>query len=253
MNNYKCSLKDHLEIKAISFCEICKIYMCNKCENMHSNLFPHHNSYNIDKDSDEIFTGLCKEKDHLNELKFFCKNHNQLCCAACISKIKGEGNGQHKDCDVCFIKEIQDEKKNNLEKNIKILEELSNNNLEKSINDLKALFEEINKRKEVLKENIQKIFTKIRNELNNREDELLLELDNKFDKEFFKEEIIKESEKLYNKSKKSLENNPILNEEYRDNNKIDILINECINIENNVINIVNINENLQKLNNINNS
>ena len=59
--------------------------------------------------------------------------------------------------------------------NIKCLEELSKN-LQNSINELIILFENVNKSKEELKLKIQNIFTKIRNILNNREDELLLEV-----------------------------------------------------------------------------
>ena len=47
----------------------------------------------------EIFTGYCKEEKHNNELSFFCRTHNQLCCAACLSKITKKGNGQHADCE----------------------------------------------------------------------------------------------------------------------------------------------------------
>ena len=52
-----------------------------------------------------------------SKLDYFCKNHNKLCCLSCIAKIKGEGIGQHKDCDVFFIKEIKDEKINKLKEN----------------------------------------------------------------------------------------------------------------------------------------
>ena len=31
--NKKCSLVEHNENDAICFCQECKIYMCNKCEN----------------------------------------------------------------------------------------------------------------------------------------------------------------------------------------------------------------------------
>jgi len=87
--------------------------MCNKCENNHSELFENHRQYNIDKNSNinNIFTGFCKEKNHFGKLIYFCKNHNQLCCGTCISKIKGLRNGKHKDCEVCFIKKIKKEKK----------------------------------------------------------------------------------------------------------------------------------------------
>ena len=117
-SNKKCSAKDHQDINAISYCKKCNIYMCNKCENLHSKLFQHLNLFKLDKDINEIFTGYCKELNHNNELKFFCKNHNQLCCAECITKIKGNGIGQHKDCDVCFLNEIKNIKKDSLAKNI---------------------------------------------------------------------------------------------------------------------------------------
>ena len=179
--------------------------MCNKCETIHSNLCPKHHIYHLEnKEFDEIFTGFCKEKGHYIEIKYFCKTHNQLCCAACISKIKEKGDGQHKYCEVCTIENIKEEKKNKLKQNIKCLEDLSNT-LEQSINELKKIFDKINENKEELKNNIQNIFTKIRNALNSREDELLLEVDNQFNNLFGNEEIIKESEKLPNKIKISLE------------------------------------------------
>ena len=68
----------------------------------------------IGKNANEEFTGYCQEENHNNELEFFCKMHNKLCCAACISKIKRNGKGHHKDCEVCEIEEIEEEKKNNL-------------------------------------------------------------------------------------------------------------------------------------------
>ena len=47
----KCSLNEH-KIDSISFCEDCKIYMCNKCEKHHSELFKNHHQYMFDKDKD---------------------------------------------------------------------------------------------------------------------------------------------------------------------------------------------------------
>ena len=54
-------------------------------------------------------------------------------------------------------------------KNIKILEDLSIN-LQQSIKELNIIFEKIEKNKEEIKINIQKIFTKLRNVINDRED-----------------------------------------------------------------------------------
>ena len=114
------------------------------------------------------------------------------------------GYGQHFNCEVCLIKDIKDEKKNKLKENIKYLEDSSKNIIE-SVNKLKEIYEKINKSKEEIKLKISKIFTKIRNIVNEREDKLLLELDNK------------------------LEN------EWDDNdNKLINRINDCLNIENNI-------------------
>ena len=172
----RCSSKEDKDIDAISYCGECKIYMCNKCEKFHSKLFSNHQTYLIDKQFDDIFTGFCKEPNHRDKLQFFCKDNNILCCVACICKIKNDEVGLHKDCEVCILEDIKEEKKDKIKSNIKYLEELSNT-LQDSIDNLKVIFEKIIKNKEDLKLNIQQIFTKIRNELNNREDELLLEVD----------------------------------------------------------------------------
>ena len=187
-NQKKCSSEEHKEINAILFCPECKIYMCNKCENLHSSLFKNHQTFNIIKE-DEIFTGFCKEDNHPVKLRYFCKDHNQLCCAVCIAKLNKEGEGQHKDCNVCYIEDIKEEKKNKLKENIKTLEELQNN-FNESIESLKEIFKNIENEKEKIKLDIQKVFTKIRSAVNDREDELLLKIDNYFNSEFFNEDII---------------------------------------------------------------
>ena len=95
---------------------------------------------------------------------------------------------------------------------------------------------------------IQKIFTQIRNALNEREDELLKEVDNQYDNRFFDENIIKESEKLPNKIKLSLEAGKKLNKELNDDNKLNSFVNDCINIENNINEINTIHEKIEKCN-----
>ena len=106
-----CSSKGHQKINAINYCQECRVYLCNKFQKIHSELYSHF-LYNItDKELKEIFTGVCHEENHQNKLDFFCKNHNKLVCAACISKIKMKGNGQHTDCDICIIEDIQKQKK----------------------------------------------------------------------------------------------------------------------------------------------
>ena len=125
-NEKKCSSKKHIDINAIYYCQECDIFMCNKCINHHDEVLDFHHKYNLNEyNFNEIFTGICKEPKHKNELDFYCKNHNKLCCVACISKIKDKGNGQHTDCNVCLIEEIKDEKKSKLKENIKYLEDCS--------------------------------------------------------------------------------------------------------------------------------
>ena len=145
----KCSSEEHKEINAISFCPECKIYMCNKCENHHLPLFKNHQTYKLNKD-EEIFTGICNEKHHQNKLEFYCKDHNQLCCVACLCKIKSKGYGAHKDCDICIIENIKEEKKNKLKENIKYLEDLENK-FNQEMNKLKDIFQKIEKDKDDLK------------------------------------------------------------------------------------------------------
>ena len=151
---------------------------------------------------DEIFTGYCMEKDHNEKLEFFCKNHNKLCCASCLCKIKDKGKGQHNKCDVCIIESIEKDKKNKLVENIKNLQNISNT-LKDSLDKLNDIFKEITENKEKIKLEIQNIFTKLRNSINEREDSLLLEVDNLYSKTFFDEALLKECEKLPNKVKLS--------------------------------------------------
>ena len=79
----------------LSYCGGCNIYMCKKCEKLHSELFPNHKQIKLVKGKDifELFTGFCKVKNHRVELEYFCKKHNELCCAKCIAKLKGKERG----------------------------------------------------------------------------------------------------------------------------------------------------------------
>ena len=233
MEDLKCSCKKHEENKAIFYCPECKIYMCNKCDNHHSELFQSHHQYKLDKDSKLIFTGFCKEVNHLDRLEYFCKSHNVLCCASCITKIKKNGKGQHTDCDVCVLNDIKEEKKNKLKENIKTLEDLSKT-LEESIKKLKLLSENIDKKKEEVKLKIQKVFTSIRNAINEREDYLLSEVDKQFDEIYVNENIIKQSESLPNKIKISLEKGKNIDKEWNDDNRLNLFIYDCIYLENNI-------------------
>ena len=152
---------------------------------------------------------FAKKVGHEKKFEIFCKNHNEL----------EKGYGQHKDCDICTIENIKEEKKNKLNENIKSLQELTND-LEKNIDNLKLILEKINKNKEELKINVQKIFTKIRTVINEREDELLLDIDNKFKDNFCGDDVIEESIKLPNKIKKYFEKEKLLDNDWNNINKL---------------------------------
>ena len=244
----KCSSKEHQEIEAQFYCQKCNIYMCNKCEKFHSNIFLEHIKFPLDKDNSDIFTGFCKEKDHQNKLLFFCKSHNKLCCSSCLCKIKKKGYGQHKDCDVCEIEDIKEDKKNKYEENIKYLENLSLN-IQESINNLKLIYEKIEENKEQFISQVQKIFTKLRSALNEREDELMLIINEKYKKIYLGDEIIKENEKLPNQIKTILENSKNNENKWNNNDKLNVDINECLEIEEKIDRIKKINSAL-KPNNI---
>ena len=59
-----CSLKSHNKFKAIIYCHICKLSMCDKCSIYHSELFKDHKTINLDKNKDikKIFTDYAKKK-----------------------------------------------------------------------------------------------------------------------------------------------------------------------------------------------
>ena len=107
---------------------------------------------------------------------------------------------------------------------------------------MEELFKKIEKDKEDLKIKIQKIFTKIRNTISDREEQLLIEIDNIFNGKYFNEDIIKKGEKLPKQIKSSIEKGKLIDKEW-DNNNLHSYINDCINIENHIKDINKIKKN----------
>ena len=247
-NMKKCSSKDHDNMNAIQFCYNCKIYLCKKCETYHSYLFQNYILNKLDKNIIDSFTGYCTKNNHNELLEFFCKTHNELCCVSCLCALKGKGKGEHSSCEISYLEDIKDIKKNKLKDNINILEELSIK-MDESINKIKNAFTKINERKEKIKIKFMDLFTKLRNALNSREDEILSNIDNDFKKYFFDEDLIKSAEKLPNKVKISLKKGKLIDKEWNDDNRLNFIINDCLNIENNIKDITLMNENIEKFKN----
>ena len=185
---------------------------------------------------------ICKEPNHGNKLEFFCKNHNTLCCVSCTSKIGKKGLGLHKDCDVCFLEDIKEEKKEKFKSNTKYLEEISNT-LKESIDNLIKTNEKIAKDREDIHLKIEKTFSKIRSKVNNREEEILAEVNGLFDKMYIDEKNLKKWDELPNSIKSSLEKGKKIES---NDDKLVLFIDECINIENNLKEINKINQIIKK-------
>ena len=243
---HKCSSEEHKEINAVKYCQECNVYLCRNCDKFHSNLLKKHHTFSLDEDIKEIFTGFCKMENHQNELIYYCKDHNELVCAKCITKMKGQGNGQHTDCDICYIGEIGEEKKEKLKDNIINLEKLSELYLT-SIEDLKKIFEEIDKNKEDVMKEIHKVFTTIRTKLNEREDELLKQIEIIYEKKIFSQNIeIFKDKKYGDKIKTYIEKGKLVEKDWEKNENKNSLINDCINVEKTIKKINNLNKGIEK-------
>ena len=92
------------------------------------------------------------------------------------------------------------------------------------------------------------MFTKIRNAINEREEKLLNEVEEKYNKYFVNEDIINKTEKLPKKIKSTLEKGKNISSGKNENLKLNVLINGCINVENSVKEINNIYSTLNKCN-----
>ena len=99
---------------------------------------------------------------------------------------------------------------------------------------------------------VQKKFTEIRNAINNREDELMMEIDKMYDKTFYKESFIKETEALPNKINNLIKRGKFEENEWKEKSKLYAIINDCIYIENNIKDILKIDENIKKYNSLQN-
>ena len=227
----KCSSINHRNIDAVIFCHICKKYFCNQCQSFHSDIFQNHITQKISNMNKKIFTGVCPDKNHINILEYYCKSHNQLCCVACIGKIKDEKNGKHNDCEIFKLKDIKPQKEKKFKEDYNKLKDIYNS-LEPKINLFNSLKDEtnMNKNKEELIKEIQKTFTNLRFALNKREEQLLSEVEEMFKNIYDDDEnIIKEIETLSEKIKEGLESINLLKEK----NELNYEINYYIEFENN--------------------
>jgi hypothetical protein len=195
------------------------------------------------KNGSDLITVEEPTKMEPNKIKF-CKKHNQVY----YIKSEDENDDDHINCDACPIKNIEEEKRNLLKENIKYLEDLFKNTKDIS-NKFQKVYDEISEKKDAVKLQIQKMFTKLRNTLNNREDYLLLEIEQTFDDLYFSKDIVNENKKFPNKIKKIIEKGKLIDSKWTDNN-IDTSINDCLNLDISVNEIKSIKTNISKFNDI---
>ena len=232
----KCSIIHHENQKPSNFCIECNIFMCHQCFKNHKKNFSNHHLLELTSNISEIFSYICKED--LNKLEYFCKTDNQLICSSCK-------DNKHKDCEICKVEEIKEEKNENLNKYFNELENISENIKEK-VNLAKDFYEKMDLLKEELKSKIMKIITNVRNKLNEREDELISEVDNIFSNLCPEEKLILNYEQIPKKINNILNKRSSLNEKMIDSHLLNFFISNCIIIENNYNEIKEIMEELDK-------
>ena len=211
-------------------CEYCDIKLCNECSKIHSKFLPKHNLIEINKSEPFYFKSNCSYENHKKmPLNYYCENHNTLCCALCLCIKQDDNFGIHNKCKILSINEIENIKKQNLNQNIKLFE-----NLIKTLNEKKEIISNIvkeqEKNKEEIKKKIETFFTKMRNIINEREDELNNLVDEKFNKDNFSDDELNNFKNLSKKSNYLLEIGKELSQKWDKNKNIEML-QKCINIE----------------------
>ena len=246
----KCYNKAHANKKAVKCCLGCNKYLCELCAENHFKCDRKHELYSLDSEQNLNFTGTCNEKNHPNKLDYYCSTHNNLCCAACLCKIKEKGDGQHNECNACYIGEIKDEKKKLLSNNINTLKDLSQKS-KKWLKEIKKIYDKTKPKKDEIKGNIVNTFDNLISILDKRKKELVKELDNLYDKLIFSEEFMKTYKKLPSKIDNNLKKGKNVIEKWEEdekNGKLNMLINDCINIEKSIEKFHQINEKIKSLN-----
>jgi hypothetical protein len=134
-------------------------------------------------------------------------------------------------------------KRDNLRENIQTLENLSGS-IKTSIDQLEELVESISEDRKKLISTIQNTFTKIRNIINEREDELILEVETLFTDKFISDDYFRKIKNLPSRIKHALSQVESIEEKWNDN-KLSAL-HEYLDIENSIADIESLGKNIEK-------
>ena len=113
-----CKLSGETKL-AIVYCETCKQFQCDLCNGMHQK-FPvmfGHSIVNVEDKTEEKrdfdMQGIDICENHKEEIKFFCKTENELCCSQCLLNAhlkcgKDGKNGEFTDTNDNKMAELKD-------------------------------------------------------------------------------------------------------------------------------------------------
>ena len=165
------------DIKATSFCEDCHEYMCTDCTSYHKRITATRNHVLMTGESfPAILPPIGQNKqtfnfekcpDHpLEEIKFYCQRHKELCCVACnVSK--------HEQCSKSYIPDIAEQFKNGSDfKTLNTDIQDSDQLIVKSLADIDNCLKAVDSLRADEIEKLRKYRTKIIEYLNEREQEI---------------------------------------------------------------------------------
>ena len=168
-------------VKATSFCEDCHEYMCNDGTSYHKRITATRNHTILTDDmfpaalpprrQDKQTTTFEKCPDHhMEEIKFFCQEHDEFCCVAC-NVLK------HKHCSQSYIPDIAEDFKNGQEFN-KLNTDIQESDqlIVKNLADIDSCLNAVNALKADEIEKLRKYRAKIIEYLDKRERELHAEM-----------------------------------------------------------------------------
>ncbi|XP_067659730.1 protein PML-like [Haliotis asinina] len=164
--------------QAVCWCQECEEFLCEYCQNLH-NRFKATRRHVVETFTDTTLgsmylESICKLHNRY-PLEYFDKSCNSLICAKCRL-------GEHADHDVADLNEAADAAKGRieeLEKNVsayRISHQAYLESINKAINDTKKTGSD-------LKETIRHTFHSLRTKLDQREKELIIELENQTKRE----------------------------------------------------------------------
>ncbi|KAL3887892.1 hypothetical protein ACJMK2_000280 [Sinanodonta woodiana] len=166
----RCDLcvKRNKETPAVSYCRECKISMCVLCQEYHDdisacskgNILNLNSGNNLnDIPPNLAFIEICSK--HLNErIKFFCKDHNTMCCSTC-------GFLEHRKCETIvtldeMIASVDiSVKSKDVEKNLKKCQ----SNLKQVASVVTGNIDTLNKDKAAITKQIRSLITRVSNKL----------------------------------------------------------------------------------------